>query len=147
MIYRVKADYGEERREERRERGPAKFVLVLVKGKQRGRNARDREAFLRLCRADDSHFLSRFSSRLLESFSILPHLPRFPPLALRGPPVHKEMKDVYKLREMFLRRCTDRFFRVTTVTGNVLLVLLKLRVAKDVFLRLSSSSCSACTLS
>lgn len=59
-------------------RKPTKFVLVLVKGKQRGRNARDQEAFLQLCQADDSHFLSRFSSRLLESFSIFSVLPASP---------------------------------------------------------------------
>lgn len=88
MIYRVKADYegsGEGGVKRGEERESAKFVLVLVKGKQRDRNARDREAFLRLCRADDSHFLSRFSSRLLESFSILPSLLRsLPPFTSRS---------------------------------------------------------------
>jgi len=49
-------------------RKPTKFVLVLVKGKQRGRNARDQEAFLQLCQADDSHFLSRFSSATSREF-------------------------------------------------------------------------------
>jgi len=53
--------------------------------------------------------------RVFPSFYSFLGLPLPPP---RGPSVHKEMKDVYKLREMFLRRCTDRFFRVTAVTRS-----------------------------
>lgn len=54
-----------------------------------------------------------FFATSLEFFSLF----TFPsPSATNGPPVHKEMKEVYKLRETFLRRCTERFFRVTAVT-------------------------------